>query len=334
MARVSVIIPTYNRANFVCEAIKSVLEQTFQDFEVIVVDDGSTDNTSDVIQCFRDHRIKYIYQQNSGQAAARNSGIQDSDSEYVAFLDSDDMLQPNSLEKRVQIMDKYPGVAFSYGQVYHTDIDGHVRYLEKAHKKSCILKGWEQIKLYLFYGNQTNTSTVMARRSCLEEAGMYDTGFREGSEDLDLYIRLSKKHAVAYIAEPLDKCRIHSGNTNTARAVSELEKKHLIIIDRVFSDPEVSLKLTIEQPKAYFHLYMRLASAAHGNFSKKTTRDYLFKALKICPKRFFFKSMILTWTFQYLKTWVPRPVLNLLRRLKYSIKQFSLAHSNQILGGN
>ena len=107
MAAVSVIITTYNRAHLVGKAIKSVLNQTFQDFELIVVDDGSTDNTEEVINSFNDTRIRYIrHKINKGGNAARNTGLRNSKGEYIAFLDSDDEWLPEKLERQLEVFKK------------------------------------------------------------------------------------------------------------------------------------------------------------------------------------------------------------------------------------
>ena len=110
MPRVSVIIPTYNRANMVGDAVQSVLEQSYADWELIVVDDGSQDNTRDVLADYSDPRIRYIYQENRKLPGARNTGIRAGTGEYVAFLDSDDLFTPGKLERQVAVLDRSPDV--------------------------------------------------------------------------------------------------------------------------------------------------------------------------------------------------------------------------------
>ncbi len=109
MPKVSVIIPTYNRAHFLCEALDSALSQTFKDFEIIIVDDGSTDNTKQVLEKYGS-RIYYIYQENKGRAEARNTGIRRAKGEHIAFLDDDDIWLPNKLEKQVFFLDARPDI--------------------------------------------------------------------------------------------------------------------------------------------------------------------------------------------------------------------------------
>jgi len=108
-AMVSVVIPTYNRAPYVTMAIESALAQSYQDYEIIVVDDGSTDGTRDVLEPYRD-RIRYMYQDNKGVSAARNTGIQESRGEWIAFLDSDDEWLPNKLEIQIGYVKSYPEI--------------------------------------------------------------------------------------------------------------------------------------------------------------------------------------------------------------------------------
>lgn len=112
---ISVVIPTYNRAHYVCEAIDSVLAQTYKNIEIIAVDDGSTDNTKDIIQQYSS-RIKYIYQNNAGPSAARNNGIKQSNGDLIAFLDSDDIWLAEKLERQVEIDGKIHRYWISYVQ--------------------------------------------------------------------------------------------------------------------------------------------------------------------------------------------------------------------------
>ena len=117
MPRVSVIIPTYNSARFVVQAVESVLAQTYSDFEVIVVDDGSTDNTPVALAGYR-QKIRYLHQENRGPSAARNAGYRASQGDYVLFLDSDDLIPPDTLERQVSFLNDHPefGLVYSASQ--------------------------------------------------------------------------------------------------------------------------------------------------------------------------------------------------------------------------
>jgi glycosyltransferase involved in cell wall biosynthesis len=121
MPKVSVIIPTYNCAQYITEAIESVLNQTYKDFEIIVVDDGSTDNTNEILRSYIEKKkIRYFYQENSGVSSARNMGVRVSQGEYISFLDSDDFWEVNHLQQLLNAMWKYPtcSVAFSAIEIF------------------------------------------------------------------------------------------------------------------------------------------------------------------------------------------------------------------------
>jgi len=201
---VSVIIPTYNRAYLVGRAIRSVLNQTFQDFEIIVVDDGSTDNTEEVVKSFNDPRIRYIrHEQNRGGSAARNTGIRAARGEYIAFLDSDDEWLPQKLERQVNA---FKSLDETTGLVYTG-----LRFVD--HKGTLL---WEQrpnLSGYIFHKllqrNVIGTaSSVMLRRDCLLSTGLFDETL-PSRQDLDLWIRIARQFKVFPIPEPLTVHYVH-----------------------------------------------------------------------------------------------------------------------------
>ena len=177
--KVSVVIPSYNYGNLVESSIRSVLDQTRPPYEIIVVDDGSTDNTRQVLDKYSD-RIRYIYQENAGPSAARNSGIKASRGEYIAFLDSDDVWLPYKLEKQMEVFeeDAETGMVFTY--VEHADIDGNSIWIDEFENdwRGCITD-----KLLL---RPINPSSVVVKKSVFDEAGLFDVNLR-CSEDLDLF---------------------------------------------------------------------------------------------------------------------------------------------------
>src|SRR4030042_1812239 len=165
--KVSVIIPTYNRAHFILEAIQSVLAQTYADYEIIVVDDGSTDNTKDVLRTYGD-KLKYFYQNNRGPAAARNLAISKSEGEYIAFLDSDDVWMPNRLEVQVPVLDDNPDLAFICSDARVVDSRGReINIWRKAKNNN---KTFESLR----EENFISTLTVLMRRACFNAVGGFD----------------------------------------------------------------------------------------------------------------------------------------------------------------
>jgi len=202
MPKVSVIIPTYNRSQFVCETVESVLSQTYKDFEIIVIDDGSTDGTKDVLAHYSD-QIKYIYQQNQGVGAARNKGITEARGEYLAFIDDDDLWLPEKLEKQVEYMDNHPDVAFVSTGTYVIDVDGND--VAKWQKYESSRQTFESLVEDNFIFNLT----VLLRKNCFENVGGFDTRLAI-SQDYDLWLRLAKRYKFAYLDFYSAKYREHA----------------------------------------------------------------------------------------------------------------------------
>jgi glycosyltransferase involved in cell wall biosynthesis len=321
MPKISVVIPTYNRAHLLPECINSVLDQTFRDFEIIVIDDGSTDNTREVVSAFP---VIYLWQENQRLPGARNKGSELAQGEYIAFLDSDDVLLKNALEKSVEVLDRHPEAGFSYGQAYLVDENSRIFGLEKPNSKhSSVRNGLEEIKDFLIFGNHVTESTLVVRRSYLEDVGGFDVTFRLGSSGLEFWVRLAKRYAVAYLAEPLAKFRFHSQNFCSGRSLSEWEASNSFIIESIFSDAELGPLVSHLRPVAYFRLYSALGARACTRGDTKTARDYLYRAWRVHPGSSF-KYLGLKWMFLFAKTWLPQPVLTLARSGKRHIRSTTL----------
>lgn len=192
---VSVIIPTYNRGRMLKSAIDSVLAQTFQDFELIVVDDGSTDDTPQLLHTYAS-RITVIRQDNRGVSAARNRGIEHSSGKLIAFLDSDDHWLPAKLDRQTAFMEAHPG--FSICQTEEIWIRNGVRVNpKKKHKKPSGMMFEPSLALCLI-----SPSAVMIRRHLLDEVGGFDENL-PACEDYDLWLRISCRHPVGLLDTPL-----------------------------------------------------------------------------------------------------------------------------------
>jgi len=198
---VSIILPTYNRAQTIGRSVKSVLTQTYSDFELIIVDDGSTDSTSEVVKSFRDSRIHYMQtDRNGGAALARNLGLRASRGEFIAFQDSDDEWFPDKLKRQVDILSSAPPtVAFVYSDMIRVLLSGEETYFKSPTVRRGELLDTKGLE-YQVHG--IGLVTVMLRRACLDEVGYFDEGFPRFI-DLDLFIRLAKAFAAQYIREPL-----------------------------------------------------------------------------------------------------------------------------------
>jgi glycosyltransferase involved in cell wall biosynthesis len=206
MPKVSVIIPTYNRAELLCSAIESVLKQTFTDFEIIVSDDKSTDHTLNVVKSFKDRRVKYMLNEgNKGPSAARNKAILASQGEYIAFLDDDDEWLPEKLKFQVDLLDKSPlNICGVYSNRLVIDRPSNKIVSESLQSEK--LRG--NLISLLTLQNHINTCTVLLRKRYLEEVGLFDETLSY-MEDRDLWIKLSLNWDFEYIDKPLTRTYVH-----------------------------------------------------------------------------------------------------------------------------
>ncbi len=276
--KVSVIIATYNRSHFVCEAIESVLNQTFQDFEIIVIDDGSIDNTKQVLEKYGSH-IQYIFQENKGRAEARNTGIKNAKCEYIAFLDDDDIWLPNKLEKQVIFLDSHPDIELVYtftevvdegGRLLEEETKNHLKLYKKAMKIGYTYEGMSRLCVMFL-------STVVVRKKCFDKVGIFDSSI-PAFEDWDLYLRIALYYRIGTIPEPLVKYRFHKGQSTMSEFISgriQTSQKHLSLID---SDRRLSWR-----GKVSYNFYIHLATMYYIASDFVECRKYALRALKLRP---------------------------------------------------
>lgn len=214
MPRVSVIIPTYNRSELLVKAVASVLDQSFSDFELLVIDDCSPDDTRAKIEGIGDSRVAYFRNpENKGVSGSRNFGIERSRGEFIAFLDDDDEWLPGKLQRQVDILD---GVSTETGLVYtgvlSVDLDtGSLIETVVPRHRGKVLDD-------LVFSNFIPTSSVLVRKECFTAVGLFDESLAYG-EDFDLWIRISSRYSVDYIEEPLV---IHKDHPRTTTANNSL----------------------------------------------------------------------------------------------------------------
>jgi glycosyltransferase involved in cell wall biosynthesis len=200
--KVSVVIPLYNARDVIRETIESVLAQTWKEYDVIVVDDGSTDGSGAIVREYGD-RIRYLRQENGGVARARNRGVAESTGEYIALLDHDDLWHPAKLEKQVAVLDRRPEVGMVITDVAHLDRGGK--------PTGVIGAGYNPSETFarLFVRGYVPTpSAAMIRRSVLQTVGGFDERFHSaGLDDHELWTRIAAQYDIANIAEPLTSHR-------------------------------------------------------------------------------------------------------------------------------
>ncbi len=228
--KVSVIIPTYNFARLLPRTIKSVLNQTLQDFELIIVDDGSTDDTREVVGGFVgiDPRVRYVYQKNSGAPARpTNTGIQESDGEYIAILQHDDEWFPEKIEKQVSFFEnsKNPNPGFIGCHAVIVKPDGSTR-------KQLLTKSLNLARDLLGTNVVPYPSAVMVKKEVFRDIGLFDEKFRI-ADDWDMWLRIAQKYRFDFVDSVLFKYHIHGNNitrvasaTKNARELEHFIQKH------------------------------------------------------------------------------------------------------------
>lgn len=251
---VSVIIPTYNRKESVKEAVQSVLDQNYPKIEVVVIDDGSTDGTTEELVKVFGSAINYFFQENAGVSRARNRGIVEAHGEFVCFLDSDDILVPGSISARMSCFSKDKRCRVSYGL--------SVKETKYAQKKEALLKksfpSGYILKSYL-KEPFCNNDTYMISKEDMLNYGMYRENLTN-LEDFELFIRLTHKLYFSYCGAvcALTRDKGKRGRRNFKNIITLGTKA----LDHIFSDPDITHALAEEKAGLYAETYLRLAKAS------------------------------------------------------------------------
>ncbi|MFQ4140939.1 glycosyltransferase family A protein [Chlorogloeopsis sp. ULAP02] len=225
MPKVSVIIPAYNAMNYLPETVDSVLRQTFTDFEVLIIDDGSSDQIVQWVCELKDPQVKLISQENQGVSIARNTGIAHSQGEYVAFLDADDLWTPTKLEKQVICLDQNPSVGLVHTWMVLIDCKG--KSSGRVMTSNAEGNAWKQ----LLEKNMVACSSVMVRRCCLQTVGGFEPNLNF-AEDWDMWIRFSSHYPFAVIKEPLYYYR--QVPNSLSKNIQVLEQALNLVIEKAF----------------------------------------------------------------------------------------------------
>lgn len=271
---VSAIIPAYNAERYLADAINSVLRQTRAPDEVIIVDDGSTDNTPEIAKSFGG-RVRYVRQENNGPSAARNLGIQEARGDWIAFLDGDDAWLPWHLSEALKVMVNYPDAALFYGKA--VGINENV----------CRPDGTEQVKVRnvtlrdFVKCNPVVTSTVVVRKKILISTGGFDKTFR-GPEDYDLWMRIVNRYEALYIDIPMARYRSMSGSLSMDDRT--FLPQVLRVLDKAFCDGGSLSKLSDLKSVAYAGQYVSASWMAFERGARITALNHLFHGYIVAHK--------------------------------------------------
>jgi glycosyltransferase involved in cell wall biosynthesis len=214
MATVDVIIPAFNAARYLPLAMESVASQTFDDWQTVLVDDGSTDNTAEVMAPFLDRfgsRIRYIKQINRGVSEARNTAIRASTSEFLALLDADDVWLPCRLEESLKVLTERPEAGLAYGLITVIDAEGRIGSTWVGNPKHS--EGYIAPHIYM-RKVELPSPTITLRRKCVDEVGLFDETM-SATEDRDLWLRIALRYEVAFVPKILAYYRASPGSLST-----------------------------------------------------------------------------------------------------------------------
>ncbi|MFQ5850235.1 MAG: glycosyltransferase family 2 protein [Candidatus Binatia bacterium] len=274
MPKISVIIPTYNHAKYLPEALDSILNQTYKAFEIIVVDDGSTDNTKEIVARYRD-KIRYAYQQNGKQAKARNTGITISSGEYIAFLDADDVWMPEMLELQVRLLDQNPGIGlvFADAEVFRDEITKETSFWLTRRFGDELVACTDEVPdafQRLIEKNFIPTGTVVVRRVCFDTVGFFDESLPP-AEDKDMWLRIARRFKIKCNPQILLRKRGYSTSD------SEVVKRQVL---RVLSKMQILYPEIIASMEA---VYNRTCARLHADLAADYWyRDDLRRARQEC----------------------------------------------------
>ncbi len=264
---VSVIMPCWNRERFVADAIRSVLAQTFADFELIVVDDGSTDGSREVVASFRDSRLRCLHREHRGISATMNAGLAAAKGRYLARLDSDDMWLPEMLATQVAVLEAQPQVGLVYSRAECTDSDW--KRLEMTWGYPLRFPG--ETFRSMVYNDCTCNITVVCRRECFEKVGNYDESLAT-SEDLDLWLRVARHYPFEFTDRVLARVRLHGGSITGGISASrdeQMERRGLVF-DKLFATPGLPPEIVAMRGLVYSNLHTSngLLWLGHGKTRK------------------------------------------------------------------
>lgn len=305
---VSAIIPSYNSAVYIKDAIESILSQTYKNIEILIVDDGSIDNTRDVVVSYEKlypGKVRYLSQKNQGPGIARNNGIANANGEYIAFLDADDMWEVDKIKVQVESLESSETMHISHTDFVYMYKGGIIKPSEYSNKKKKNFSG--DIFFSLFRENFIRTSTVMIKKDTFNQAGGFDPDLFM-SEDYDLWLRITKgRSVVSYIDKPLLKVRLHESHM-TGDAQRTYMWVNKVIEKSIASSSDMADKLKSHLPYRLAKNHYTIGYKFFCDKKMAQARSEFIKSL-----RYKFKLSSVAY---YLATFIDPKIVNFLKSMK------------------
>jgi len=333
---VSVVIPAFNNAAYVGQAVDSVLAQDYKDLEIIIVDDGSTDHTSDVISNYG-NSVNYIYQDNGGAPVARNTGISAAKSEYIAFLDSDDIWEPTNLATKMKVLREHADLdaVFSDFSIFNDDgtaVAAAMRTLypifsQKKRRLQDIFDekpvnlcaGDQHTPLYegnifhsLLHGNFINLCSIVARKEALLTAGAFNESLIT-QQDYDLWLRLSRRSRIGFIDAPLVRYRRHATQLTARKHTTRILRTVTGVLQPYYDERRKILNEdeAVRFSHRYADVFVQLGLAHLGNRKPREARAAFKEAMRVAPLRL---RRAFLWIFSQLPPVVTHDLIMLAKR--------------------
>ncbi len=275
MKTISAIIPTYNYGRFLRDAIDSALAQTYPAIEIIVVDDGSTDDTPQILDSYGE-RIRVIRQNNQGVGAARNAGIAAARGEYLAFLDSDDIWKPEKLERDIARFEADPGLGMVHCGAETFDNTGKTLFVSLTG-----MEGWvapDLLRLEREVISAPGSGTVVPKRVA-EEVGGYDPRLQP-SEDWDFCYRVATRYRLGFVPEILVRYRLHGNGIHLN--IPRMENGMLMALEKAFASPDPTVQSL--RKHSYGHIHRVLAGCYFQSRKPGQFLRHVFKSLRYDPR--------------------------------------------------
>jgi glycosyltransferase involved in cell wall biosynthesis len=315
LARVSVLVPTFNRANYLLEAVNSALTQSYTDLEVVIVDDGSTDNTAEVVRSIQDPRVRYLYQQNRGVSAALNAAWRAAGGEYLALLGSDDVWLPDLLAELAPALDADPELGLIYARAQGMDAQGQ----PLPQMLGAPMKFPGDTLKSLLYGDSVCGLACLFRRECIDRVGGWDESLI-ANEDWDIWIRMAQHCRFSYRPEILARYRIHPQNLTGGRSEHYLQlvSDRVRVLDKFYSRSQMPPEALDIKPIAFRNVYMdiavrhlavgrRRAAFAYAMRAVRAAPNPLTSAVRIAALFVFYRVLSKTsWGVRFVDAWVAR----------------------------
>ncbi len=279
MPTISIVIPAYNAEKTIVETIESARQQTFADFELIVIDDGSSDDTAELVGTITDDRLRlFSYENNSGVSVARNRGIAHASGAFIAFLDADDLWTADKLELQLEALQKNPEAGAAYSWTMHMSQDGRA-----IHEGGSIHSRGNVYPDLLLSNFITSGSNLLVRRAAIESVGGFDPAL-VSAEDWEYWLRLAAQWA--FVLVPKHQIFYRHSSTALSAQIDVTEKYNVMVIDRVFETVPQKLQQLKNRSLANVYQYLTglILSDVKGGAQVKLGGQKLWTAIRLNPR--------------------------------------------------